>query len=402
MEVMKLFGLTTLASVFLLGCAAESATDTESTHNSESTTESVSSEDANSDRVSFMGVGDNLIHDSIFKDAETDTNKFDFKPIYEPVAGDLAAADLAYINQETLLGGDEFGFSGYPAFNSPSALAGDLVDIGFDIATGGNNHSLDKGAKGIANALEYWGKFKDQILFTGIFDRQEKRDEIPVIERNGMTFSVLSYTTTTNGIEPDYPYQVNYFDPELIKDDVKRAQEVSDFVIVAAHWGEEHDLVPNAEQEGYAQLFADLGVDVVIGNHSHTIQPVEWVEGQDGHETLVAYSLGNFLSASLYGENILGGTINFDFVNEDEDYYIDNVSWEPVVTHFTKEDENDIMGSRRNFKVYFLEDYSDELADQHAIQGYEGNEISMDFFQNLASEVVSDEFYQSANSEKAQ
>ncbi|PJH64265.1 CapA family protein, partial [Salmonella enterica] len=92
------------------------------------------------------------------------------------------------------------------------------------------------------------------------------------------------YTDETNGLTPEESYHLNQFDPELIKQDVEHANEVSDFVIVSAHWGEEHALEPNQRQKEYAELFADSGVDAVIGTHSHTIQPVEWVTGDSGNK----------------------------------------------------------------------------------------------------------------------
>ena len=52
---------------------------------------------------------------------------------------------------------------------------------------------------------------------------------------------------------------------------------------------------PYLFQKKYAKLFADLGVDVVVGEHPHVIQPVTWMDGKDGNKTLVIYSLGNFL-----------------------------------------------------------------------------------------------------------
>src|SRR5699024_5286659 len=215
--------------------------------------------------VSFYAVGDNLIHDQIIDYAEKEDGNFDFKPIYRNLSKDIKNADLSFINQESIIGGDDLGASGYPTFNTPSDMAGNLVDLGFDIVVGSNNHSLDKGTAGVQNTLAYWDEFKDEVLFTGVFDSQEQRDKIPIIEANGLTFSVLTYTYGTNGVIPEAPYQINYFDPNLITDDVQRAQAMSDFVIVAAHMGDEHSFSANQMQLDYAQLFADLEVDLVVG-----------------------------------------------------------------------------------------------------------------------------------------
>lgn len=342
-------------------------------------------------RVSFYGVGDNLIHTSIFQSAHQGNGVYDFKPIYKNIASVIEAADIAYINQETVLGGDERGFSGYPAFNTPSDMAGNLVELGFDIVNGSNNHTLDIGTTGLLNSLNYWFAYEDEILFTGAFESQEHRDTIPVVEKDGVIFSILTYTYGTNGIQPDAPYRVNYFNPDLITDDVNRAKELSDFVVVTAHWGDEHAFYPNQMQLDYAQLFADLEVDVVLGSHSHTIQPIEWITGETGHKTLVIYSLGNLVAASLSDINLLGGSISFDFVKDEDKKSVENIYFEPFIIHYEAGTPSNI-DTRTNFEVIKLDDYTPELEQRHALNGYEGNVISIEKYQGIVDEVISEEF----------
>lgn len=385
-----------LAALILSGCANESSENSKQVSSEvASTSESavdLKDQPNEEKRVSFMGVGDNLIHTGIFEEAQLEDGTFDFKPMFENVSADIEAADLAFINQETLLGGDEFGFSGYPAFNTPSDMAGNLNELGFDLVNGASNHSLDKGEKGVLNTLEIWDEQEDMV-FTGVFDSQEERDAIPVIERDGVTFSFLAYTYGTNGIEPDVSYRLNYFDEALITQDIERAKEVSDFVIVSAHWGEEHMLEPNEFQKNYAQLFTDLGVDVVIGTHPHVIQPVEWMEGENGNQTLVVYSLGNFLSAMSTGteNNMLGGMISFDFVLTEEEKAIENVKWDGVVMHYKGNNTNS-ADSRRGFKIYQLDEYTKELASQHTLNSSQGNQLSTESLQQTTETVIDAEF----------
>ena len=395
--------MSSLFSLFLTGCHLFPSSNTDQPDTPDDSTEKPAdapgSDEESADTaaedpkntVSFYGLGDNLIHQQINEYAQVDEQTYDFKPIYSHISDRISEADLAFINQESIIGGNELGFSGYPAFNTPSDMAKDLVDLDFDIVTGSNNHSLDKGTIGIQNTLQYWEPYADDLLFTGVFDSQEQRDTIPVIEKNGMTFSVLTYTYGTNGIAPDYSYQLNYFDPELITADVERAQELSDFVMVSAHWGDEHVFEPNEMQYDYAQLFADLDVDVVVGNHSHTIQPIEWVTGEEGNETLVIYSLGNAIASTLSDRNLLGGSVQFDFVEEDQDFYIENVQFKPQVIHYEEDIPGDI-DSRTNFKIYPLEDYPEDKAAQHALDGVEDNLISVEHFQQTVDEVIDAEF----------
>lgn len=379
-------------TIFLLltGCTGSNVRNEEIESESSSTAESsVESTDVELEetRVSFIGVGDNLIHERIYTDAQTEEGSYDFSPIYQYIKKDVQSADVAFINQETMLGGDELGFSGYPSFNTPSDMAGDLIDVGFDLVNSSSNHSLDKGTKGVLNALETWSNYQD-VIYTGVFQNQEQRDTIPVFEKNGLTFSLLTYTYGTNGIEPEYPYLVNYFDEELITQDVNRAKEISDVVLVSAHWGDEHAFAPNVFQQQYAQLFADLGVDVVLGTHSHTIQPVEWVQGETGNETLVVYSLGNVLAATVSDINLLGGMIAFDVTQQkDQEIKIENIKWTPLVIYY----ENEVVGdvdTRGKFAVYKLENYTEELAGNHGLSGLEDNDVSIEHYQQLLEKVI--------------
>ncbi|RIM13060.1 CapA family protein, partial [Staphylococcus cohnii] len=157
-----------------------------------------------------------------------------------------------------------------------------------------------QGTDGLRNEINLWKQF-DDILYTGAFNSQKARDHIPVVERNGIKVAILSYTYGTNDISPEKPYHINYFDEAQIKEDVAKAKTQSDAVIVSAHWGSEGKHEPTRKQNKYAEVFANAGVDVVIGTHPHVIQPIEWVKGKDNHKTLVAYSLGNFLNGQSTG-----------------------------------------------------------------------------------------------------
>ena len=342
-------------------------------------------------RISFYGLGDNLIHYFVFQYANQGNGVYDFTPIYKNLANDIGAADIAYINQETVLGGDHKGFSGYPNFNTPSGMAQSLVSLGFNIVNGSNNHALDMGTDGLLNSLDYWSEFEDEVVFTGAFSSQEHRDTIPVLERDGMKVSFLTYTYGTNGHVREASYQVNYFDPDLITDDIKRAQEISDFVVVAPHWGTEYAMTPNDMQLEYAQLMADLEVDAVIGSHPHVIQPVEWVEGATGHQTLVAYSLGDVVSSAITDKTLLGGSIQFDFVLNGEDRAIEHVHFEPNVIHY-EVGSNGTINSRTNFEVIKLKDFTPEHEQRHALNGYQGNIVTKDFFTGIVEDVIPAEF----------
>lgn len=344
--------------------------------------ESVETEEEEEEkRISFYGVGDNLIHSQIFNQAALGDGHFDFTPIYQHVEDEIQAADLALINQESPISGDEIPFSGYPMFNTPEDMRHSLIQVGFDIVIGANNHTMDNGSYGAQNTIDLWEQVADDILFTGVFDSQKDRDDIVVVEEDGLEIAVLSYTYGTNGLPLDEPYRTNLIDEDLIRQDVKRAKAASDFVMVSMHWGDENTFNLNDQQVYYSQLLADLEVDVVVGGHSHNLQPIEWLEGQQGNETLVIYSLGNFIASPYLDINSLGGAIRFDFVKEGSDLYIDQVQFQPTVIHF----ENGPQG-RHHFQIYNIEDYTTDLASRH------GMGLGLPFFYQTVDQVIDDEF----------
>lgn len=307
--------------------------------------------------VSFMGVGDNLIHETVYNDALQDDGTYDFSKMYTNFKKDAKESDIAFINQETVLGGESLGLSGYPTFNSPTEIAKNLEKAGFNLANLATNHCLDRGEQGIANELEAFSN-------TNI---------------------------VTDGIAPDYDYNVSYLDDDQIKSDVQKAKEISDVVIVSAHWGDENTFEPNDLQKHYAQLFADCGVDVVIGTHPHTIQPVKWIKGSSGNKMLCVYSLGNFIGGMLTTDNAIGGEIKFDFVKKSDKITIENVKWIPTVIHF-EGNQNNIMEVRYNYKAYKLSQYSDKLAKKHVLNGYDGNTVSIKYITNKTKEVIDEKY----------
>lgn len=339
-------------------------------------------------RVSFVAVGDNLPETSIgaYADAcagEAGDGLYDYRPIYAAVKPYVESADLAYIKQETHLGGDEIGPRGWPSFNTTDAMADAIVDAGFDLVASASNHAYDWGYFGaVEHSRSVWNQ--KPVAFTGTAVNEEEAQAIPVVERNGISFALLDYTYGVNGYaQGDLPsYAVNFIDEERIAADVARAHEMADIVLVAMHWGTENLTEADAEQQRLAQFLADLEVDVVLGSHPHVIGPLAWVQGASGHRTLVAYSLGNFVSRHEAPalENELEGMLSCDFVREDGVVSIQNVVWTPLVNH-TEEGA---------FSVYALKDYTPELAARHTLLSQLDDPIGQ--LGALTRQVIGEEF----------
>ena len=354
-----------LVCFLLLGCQS-TTTNKETTDTKEEITEN---------RVSMTAVGDNLMHQRLLDCAKTDSG-YDFSNYYTNIKKYIQKADIAFVNQETVLGGKDLTYAGYPNFNTPDEMAQNLHDVGFDVLNGATNHSLDKGNAGLLHSIKVFKKFED-MKYIGLYDSKEARDNIVVMNKNGIKIAFLSYNQMNNGHKMPNSYCLNLFDEDTIKKDVENAKEISDFVVLSCHWGNEYDTKQNSFQSQYAKLFADLGVDVILGTHSHTLQPVEWVEGKDGHKTLVAYSLGNFVSGMVEEETQLEGMLSYDLVKKDNKCTIENVTLTPLMNHYEVSNKNDVIGTRKGFTVYRLKDYTDELAKKHGLNGYDNIQISI-------------------------
>ena len=312
-------------------------------------------------KVSMVMVGDNLIHSSIYNEANRNANYdgYDFKPMITMIKDKVKGYDLAYYNQETILGGSEIGLSDYPTFNSPYEAGDAMLDAGFNIVSLATNHTIDRGEKAVLNSCEYW-ETKSDVLTAGSYCSEEDRNEVKVMEKNNITYTMLNYTYGTNGIAipsgKDYlvnvwpmdynaDYGVGYEAfKEIVREDIERVRDKVDVLIVAMHWGVEYTHTPTKYQKDAAEFLASLGVDIVIGTHPHVVQPVEWID-----DTIVFYSLGNFISAQEQSDNynkMVGLMSSLDITKtvkgDDVDIKIDNINNELIFTYYQ---------GYRNFKV---------------------------------------------------
>ncbi len=242
-------------------------------------------------KAKVIMAGDGLLHGYVYRDAATN-GSYNFSHQLEYVKDLIKDYDIKYWNQETIFGGKERGYSGYPRFNSPSEFGDNMIDIGFNMVSLANNHSMDQGEKGVLNSVAYW-KEKNNIVWNGQSDSEEDRLGHIYGEVNGIKYAMLSYTMHTNGlpVPSGKPYLVNVYNKDKVKEDIEAVRPNVDVLFVAIHWGEEYTHKPNSNQRETAKYLSELGVDVIIGAHPHVIQPIE----KEGN-TIVYYSLGNFIS----------------------------------------------------------------------------------------------------------
>lgn len=336
--------------------------------------------------IQIVMVGDMLMHGRVMESGLKEDGSYNFDHLFANVKDSIEGADLALVNQETILGGTELGLSGYPAFNSPYELGDSLVAAGFDVILHATNHTLDKGKKGVLNCMNFWDTNYPEIAYLGINKSQEEQDtNIYIYEQDGIEIAILNYTYGTNGIPTpdDMPYIVNYLDEEKIISDLTYAEENADFTVVCPHWGTEYVLSATDSQKKWAKIFMENGADLVIGTHPHVIEPVEMLTDENGNEMLVYYSIGNFVNGtSGTGDGttnrMVGGiadvTVSLD---ETGKAYIESYDVIPIVCHIDEKTE---------YTVYYLSDYTEELAKENHIVSQDAN-FSLEACQNLVYKV---------------
>lgn len=320
--------------------------------------------------IKLLMVGDNLINDKIYNTMKTN-DTYDFKPIYTYIKEINKDYDLAYYNQETILGGSSIGVSSYPAFNSPYEVGDATIDAGFNLVSLATNHTLDRGEQAIINSRNYWNS-KDNVLAVGSYSSNEEKDKIQILKKNNITYTMLNYTYGTNGIKvpSNKEYLVNVWpctgnDPSTdtkyqeykntVKEDIEKVRDKVDLLIVAIHWGIEYKYTPNEYQKDMASYLASLGVNIIIGTHPHVVEPITYIDN-----TLVIYSLGNFVSAqdTVEDYNTRVGLLSTITINKDNN---NNISLSDLNNEliFTTDSSNSykvITFSNPDIKTY-LNDY---------------------------------------------
>ncbi len=367
--------LTAALAVLLAGCAQNAPVQQEQPEEEKVIIEK--------DReVSFLAAGDNLIHGLIYYSGDQGDGSYSFDRMYERVSDEISSADIAYLNQETICGGTQLGLQSYPTFNSPYEILDSVAAAGFDWISTSSNHSMDVGEEGILSQLSHLEELP-QLIQTGTNASADEAKEYKVIEKNGVKIGLLSYTYGLNGFAlPDgKEYLVNLIDEDRIREDMKALNQISDVQVVSMHWGVEYQFEENEEQRALAQLLSDEGADVIIGTHPHVLQPMEVLKGEEGNETLVMYSLGNFVSAQDVNSRMLGGMAKWTLVYHPSDKSVSfkNICFEPTVMYFDP--------SGTDVQVYPLSEYTDDTGASHYLSAY-GQDMSKQYFIDLVKEIM--------------
>ncbi|MBR2315919.1 MAG: CapA family protein [Clostridia bacterium] len=338
----------------------------------------------------LMCVGDNIIHSAIYNQAKErgDGEGYDFSYVYKDVKKIISKSDFAMINQQTVLS-KELTPSSYPLFCSPTAVGNAIYDLGFNVINHANKNVGDKGSDGAQDTIEFWGK-KDGATLVGLYQSSSMLETIPLKVVNGIKFSFLAITENVNKDLPadSLPYVISLNEEgkttaevyNRVKSLIKKAESMSDIVVVSVHFDGNERSEPTATQQDVVNYLASFGADVIIGSGTNSVQPIEFRENSDGSQTLIAYSLGNFVSAQTAKENMLGAIADIVFVKDNESgkTAIKTAKIIPVVTMYGP--------NYTNVKVMPLSSLDAETADAHGIYGF-----NLPFAETYFKEVIGEE-----------
>ncbi len=327
--------------------------------------------------IRITAAGDNLLHNTVSFACALPEGGYDFHPVYENIKKIIEGSDIAFINQEVMLTGEA---SAYPNLAAPTENADALIDAGFNVINLATNHTLDKGVSGLETCLEtVHARPFDAVL--GAFRTEEESTQLCILEKQGIRFGFLSYTYGLNGyrLPSDKQWKIALIDETKIQNDLAAIRPECDYLIVSMHWGNEYQTTESSYQNELAQLLCDGGADLIIGTHPHVLQPMKWLEREDGHKTLCAYSLGNFVSNQHKRATMLGGILEVELLFEEDGSLkeIASAGVIPTVTHYKK----------GHYTIYQLTEYTDELAAEHGMQGYE-TPFNMTYLAELSNKIL--------------
>lgn len=332
--------------------------------------------------IELLAVGDNIAHQTIREVGMSEEGPWNYDSVYQYVKEDVEAADLALVTQETIFVEDREDVSGYPSFGTPPEFGDALVNTGFDVIASATNHALDKGTDSIEYTLNWWEENHPDIPVLGLYDSEEAAEEIPIISCKDLKLAILDYTYSLNGLElpSDQEYMVDVFDEEQAREDIRQAKELADVVIVVMHVGNEYEQDVDQETQEWTDIFLEEGVDIVIGSHPHVVRTMETLTGEDGHKMLVYYSLGNFTSTQTDLPSLMGAMAKITVRKNIETGEIEIPEHEfiPLLMYYNKEIPQ--------AAIYKLEDYPQELIQEHFVYEENPEEFSLEYYQQLFEE----------------
>lgn len=385
--------LIVVASFFMLKNLKQ---NTKSQTNNESNTLKIV--DSEKDRLRFIAAGDMIPHDAINQEAKQSDGSYEYTPMFGEVKQLFDNSDVRFCNQAVLGGGTEFGISGYPKFNSPTEFARDMAELGCNVINTGSNHVNDFNQNVITSSVDAWNGLPGVKAVAGANSSESDMQKVRYFEVNGVKFAFVSYTTYSNEPSPN-GYSVTMYSDELAKRQLSEARDKADIVIASLRWGTEYSDAVNAQQKSLAPKLAKYGADIILGHGPHVLQPVEELTLNDGRQTIVWYSLGNFLNAQLDPPSLFNGIAVMDINTKTKK--IETTEYLPIYMHYewtaAQKRAGDLL-ARHNFNMYTFEDGQEALEKSQNNTSFEEQRARIEQTLNKLTEIkllTKDQYLQS-------
>lgn len=336
--------------------------------------------------ATVMAVGDNLVQPSLLQSGQYESGLWNYEHVFANMKSQIQAADIAMINQETPFTSDHDLVSGTAPYATPTEIGDALVSAGFDVVSSATAFMDDNGYDFLSQTFDFWKNSHPEVTVLGIHETQEDADAIKTVEVNGIKIAFLNYTFPSSGNEnTEKEYMIDIFDSQKVADAVQKAKAAADCVIFSANWGKTEEPMPTEYEKQWANFLMKNGVDVVIGTNPNVLQPFGYLTDDEGHNMLIYYSLGNFVSGQETLKQLLGGMANFTIqktvTGDETSVKITDASITPLVMHYSYD--------TGDYSPYLLSDYTEDLASRHSVREIIGDEFSLENLQTKYDEIMS-------------
>lgn len=359
--------------------------------------------------ATVLAVGDNLVQPSLLASGQSETGAWNYDSVYANLKSDIQAADIAMVNQETPFTTDHSAVSGTAPYATPTEVGDALVNAGFNVVTSATALIDDNGSSMINETLNYWETSHPDVTLVGIHKSQTSTNTAKIVEINGIKIAFLDYTFPAYGSQSGISdnsadttgssassgsaatsssskgSMIDTFNTADVAAAIKQVKASADCVIFSANWGKTEEPMPTEYEKEWANFLMEQGVDVVIGTNPNVLQPYGYLTDDSGHNMLIYYSLGNFVTGQETLKQLLGGmaafTIQKTVDGDQTSIQIQDATLTPLVMHYNYDTPE--------YAPYKLDDYTDALASAHSVRQSIGDEFSLENLQTKYDEIMS-------------
>ena len=310
-------------------------------------------------QVSLAFAGDVIMNSAVVDSGSDYSGNYNYSHLFTHLTPEISGYDVRALSQETAMAGNSYGYGNYNPLNAPNELGTAEVNAGFNVILHATDHTADTGFECIHNELLWWQTNNASVPIVGVAEPDlagnpslsDYVNNVFIFEKAGFKVAILNHSTD---ISEDNRGVVSSLDEEKIAADVAKARELGAEMIVACpHWGNEGDSEPSEEETHFAQVYANHGVDVIVGTHPRVLQRAEILTGPEGHQTVCFYSLGCLIE-SIGTDNLLGGIAELTLTRDAQrTYHVASAKLKPIVTN---------RASGTDFTSYLLANYADDIS----------------------------------------